>query len=303
MNPPTPDAFSTILMVTDLESNRLEYYNSYAAEIFGIDVNTISENSLFDLISKASVIFFESYILPTIIQSGSCQEVQISVVSNAREKLPAVANVKLFESKIYWSIYLAVARDKLYQELLLARESLENKTEELTLLTRVDPLTNLLNRRALKDDVLKMINQLQRHFLPVTLLLIDIDYFKQINDMFGHDRGDEVLIRLSSALKHLIRATDLLARWGGEEFLLVLYNTDLSNAREFCKRIHCEVSKIEFDDKERLTISIGVATVKTENLTCSDVLEKCVREADVALYRAKNDGRNQTQVFDEINLD
>lgn len=303
MNPPTPDAFSTILMVTDLESNRLEYYNSYAAEIFGIDVNKISENSLFDFISKASVIFFESYILPTIIQSGSCQEVQISVVSNAREKVPAVANVKLFESKIYWSIYLAVARDKLYQELVLARESLENRTEQLTVLARVDPLTELLNRRAVHDDFIAIINQLHRHSLPVTLLLIDIDHFKSINDTLGHSRGDEILIEISGIMKQITRSSDILARWGGEEFLLVLYNTDLSDAQELCERIHRKVNEIELDDEKRLTVSIGVASIKTEDLSGSDIFEKCVREADVALYRAKNDGRNQTQVFDEINLD
>jgi PleD family two-component response regulator len=85
---------------------------------------------------------------------------------------------------------IAVARDKLYQELLDTRENLEQKTEELTLLTRIDPLTSLLNRRAAIDDFTKIINQLNRNFVSVSFLLIDIGWFKKINDTFGHDRGN-----------------------------------------------------------------------------------------------------------------
>jgi diguanylate cyclase (GGDEF)-like protein len=285
----------------DMQTNELEYCNKYATDLLGIDSNKISEYSLFDIISKASSIFFESYIRPTIVSSGSCQEIQISLMLNSKEKIPAVANAKLVESKIYWSIYTTVTRDKLYQELLTTREHLENKTEELTLLTRIDPLTSLLNRRAVIDDLSKIISQLNRNFIPVSFLLIDIDWFKKINDTYGHDRGDEILIELSSILKRVIRASDIVARWGGEEFLVVLYNSNLENTRIFCERLHIEVKSIKLTGDNKLSVSIGGAALKTDNLTCSDVIEKHVKEADIALYEAKNNGRSRTEFFDDMN--
>ena len=302
MKKPTYDSFSSILITTDMQTNRLEYCNKYAIEVLAIDSNKIGEYSLFDIISKASSILFESYILPSIVSSGSCQEIQISLILNSNEKIPAVANVKLVESKAYWSIYIAVTRDKLYQELLAAREHLEKKTEELTLLTRIDPLTSLFNRRAAIDDLSKIISQLNRNFVPVSFLLIDIDWFKKINDTYGHDRGDEILIELSSILKKVTRTSDIVARWGGEEFLVVLYNSNLENTRIFGERLHIEVNSIKLTGDNKLSISVGVASLKVDNLNYSDVIEKHIKEADIALYEAKNNGRSRSYFFDDINF-
>lgn len=299
---PTLDSFPCILIITDMQTNKVEYCNKYAKEFLGIDSNKTTEYSLFDIISKASSIFFESYIRPTIVSSRSCQEIQMSLLLNTNEKVPAVANAELVESKIYWSIYIAVNRDKLYQELLSAREHLENKTEELTLLTRVDPLTSLLNRRAAIDDFTKIIYQLERNVVPVSFLLIDIDWFKKINDIYGHDRGDEILIDLSSILKKVTRTSDIVARWGGEEFLVVLYNSSLENTRIFSERLHREVNNIKLNSDSHLSISVGGTALKSDNLTCSDVIEKHVKEADIALYEAKNNGRSRTEIFDDINF-
>jgi diguanylate cyclase (GGDEF)-like protein len=302
MRKPTLDSFPCLLITADMQSNELEYCNKYATDILGIGSNKINEYSLFDIISKASAIFFESYIRPTIVSSGSCQEIQISLMLSSNEKKPAVANVKLVESKMYWSIYIAVTRDKLYQELLSARDNLEKKTEELTLLTRIDPLTNLLNRRAAIDDLSKIISQLNRKFVPVSFLLIDIDWFKKINDTYGHHRGDEILVELSSILRKVIRTSDIVARWGGEEFLVVLYNSNLENTRIFCERLHIEVNSIKLTGDKKLSVSVGVSTLKTHSLSCSDVIEKYVKEADIALYEAKNNGRCRTEFFGDVNF-
>lgn len=302
MRKPTLDSFPCLLITADIRSNELEYCNKYATDILGIDSNKINEYSLFDIISKASAIFFESYIRPTIVSSGLCQEIQISLMLNSNEKKPAVASVKLVESKMYWSIYIAVTRDKLYQELLSARDNLEKKTEELTLLTRIDPLTTLLNRRAAIDDLGKIISQINRSFVPISFMLIDIDWFKKINDEYGHGRGDEILIELSSILKKVIRTSDVLARWGGEEFLVVLYNSNLEDTRVFCERLHIEVNSIQLTRDKKLSVSVGVSTLTTEHFTCSDVIEKHVKEADIALYEAKNNGRSRTEFFGDINF-
>ncbi len=302
MSQPTLDSFPCILITTDMETNRLEYCNQYATEMLGLDANETAKYSLFDIVSKASAIFFESYIRPSIVTAGACQEIQISLVLNSNEKVPAVANAKLVDSKIYWSIYIAVTRDKLYQELLAAREHLEKKTEELSLLTRIEPLTNLLNRRAAIDDVTKIIHQLRRKFVPTSFLQIDIDWFKKINDTSGHGRGDEILIEISSILKNITRTSDIVARWGGEEFLVVLYNSDLENTRIFCERLHLEVHHIKLAGDKTLSISVGVSTLNADHLTSSHVIEKLVKEADIALYKAKENGRNRTEFFGDINF-
>ncbi len=301
MSKPTLDSFPCVLIVTDMETNKLEYSNQFANELLGLNAN--STYSLFDIISKASSILFESYIRPAIFSNGSCEEIQISLILNDKNKAPAVAHIKLMDSKLYWSIYVAIARDKLYQELLAAREHLESKTEKLTFLTRVDPLTNLHNRRAAIDDLTKVIHQLKRHFMPMSFLAIDIDWFKRINDNLGHNRGDEVLTELSSILKRVTRTSDIVARWGGEEFLVVLYNANLENTQTFCKRLHKEVRKVKPSADTSLSISIGVSVLQPRDLAYSDVIDKQINEADEALYEAKNSGRNKTGFYKEINPD
>ncbi|WP_440877038.1 GGDEF domain-containing protein [Thalassotalea sp. PLHSN55] len=296
---PTLDCFPCILLTTDMQSNRLEYCNKYAKDVLALTADEITEYSLFDIISKASAIFFESYIRPTLVSSGSCQEIQISLMLPANEKIAAVANLQLVDTKIFWSIYIAVARDKLYQELLAAREHLEIKTEELTLLTRVDPLTNLLNRRAAIDDFTKVLNQLNRNFVATSFLLIDIDWFKKINDTYGHNRGDDILVELANVLKKMTRSSDIVARWGGEEFLMVLYNSDLKNTHLFCQRLHQEVNAITIAQDKKLSISVGAAALNANDLTSDDVIEKYVKCADIALYQAKVNGRNRTEIFDD----
>jgi diguanylate cyclase (GGDEF)-like protein len=169
------------------------------------------------------------------------------------------------------------------------------------LLTRIDPLTSLLNRRAAIDDLSKIIIQLNRNFIPVSFLLIDIDWFKKINDTFGHDRGDEILIKLSSMLSDVTRSSDIVSRWGGEEFIVVLYNSNFDNTRIFCDRLHRKVHSIGLTENLKLSISVGVSALNADNLTCFNVIEKLVKGADVALYKAKDNGRNRTEFFDQIN--
>lgn len=298
MNKPTLDSFPCLLIVTDMETNKLEYSNQYANDLLGLNVN--AENNLFDILSKASSILFESYIRPAIFSVGSCEEIQISLLLSDKKKAPAVAHIKLLDSKLYWSIYVAAARDKLYQELLAAREHLESKTEKLTLLTRIDPLTSLDNRRAATDDLAKIINQLKRQFMPVSFLTIDIDWFKKINDRFGHNRGDEVLTELSCILKRVTRASDIVARWGGEEFLVVLYKANLEDTRAFCKRLHEEARKVKPSSDSTLSICIGVSVLQPEDLVYPDVIDMQINKADEALYRAKNSGRNRTEFYEEV---
>lgn len=295
MNKISPDCFPCLLITTDMETSKVGYANQYAVDIIGLALDT--DINLFDLISKASWIFFESYIRPALLKNGQCTEVQITLVSGQAKQIPAVANISLVESVLFWSIYTAEDRDILYQELLLSREHLETQNERLLVLSRKDPLTSLLNRRAAADDFMKLAKQLKRSFIPISFLLIDIDWFKDINDNYGHDIGDEILVKLANTLNGASRGTDILARWGGEEFLIILYNSDATNTQLFSSRLHEEIKSILLPNNESLTVSIGITSLSKNELDENGLLDRVLKRADGALYLAKDNGRNRTEIL------
>ena len=300
MTQPSLDSFPCLLMVTDFETNKLEYINRSASACLGINTDDIQQHSLFDIISKASSIFFESYVRPTIVSTGECQEVQLSLVASSGEKLPAVANIELAQAKIYWSVYTAVARDRLYQELIEVRGQLEEETEKLVRLTRIDPLTQLLNRRAALDDLNSLQKRLQRQFIPVSFVVIDIDLFKKLNDTYGHSHGDEVLVKVAAILQHVSRASDIVVRWGGEEFLVVLYGSCVEDTHCFCERLHSAISSLNDSIDGEVSVSVGVSALSAEYSVCSEMIDNCIKEADAALYQAKSNGRSRTEYFESI---
>ncbi|MGY5956946.1 sensor domain-containing diguanylate cyclase [Kosakonia sp. BK9b] len=156
--------------------------------------------------------------------------------------------------------------------------------QELEYAAHRDALTGLLNRR----QFYHLTEQILPTALDFSLLLVDTDHFKQINDRFGHQRGDEVLIELARTLESGSRSGDYVFRWGGEEFLLLLPHTTLEAALEIAERVRLAVASISMSGLPGITVSIGVARhMQNESL---DALFKRV---DEALYRAKNNGRNQ----------
>jgi diguanylate cyclase (GGDEF)-like protein len=210
-----------------------------------------------------------------------------------------VANISVVDDYLYWSIHLAAKRDKLYQELIDTRDALEDKTQTLHHLTRTDALTSLYNRRAILFDL----NSIMEHskvlhvHVPVAFLMIDIDFFKQINDKYGHDTGDDVLKAVSKTLLECIDSEDLVARWGGEEFLIIRYSSELEQTQQFCKKLHEKISHI-INHQKPITVSIGVAQTNT---ACGNV-EAVIKQADVALYKAKDSGRNRTEFLSYLDV-
>lgn len=161
---------------------------------------------------------------------------------------------------------------------------------ELKELTLVDSLTGLYNRRYFDLYVEKAIPLSELTDAPLFLIMIDIDYFKKINDTYGHHCGDEVLKGLASILRTNLRASDALIRMGGEEFVILLPETILEECKHIAERLHNEVkqTKIIYENKEiSLTISVGVAQYNKEPIN------KFVEKADSALYQAKQTGRNR----------
>jgi len=169
---------------------------------------------------------------------------------------------------------------------------LYNLKEEFKKQANTEPLTKLFNRRYFLDHAEREFNRAKRHSSDLALMSIDIDYFKKINDEFGHPAGDKVLIKVSNSLKSYIRTEDILARIGGEEFSILLPETSLKAAREVAERIRHGQSKMiltgEWRGEINVTLSIGIATFEVND----NKFEQLFSRADKALYLAKNAGRN-----------
>lgn len=176
------------------------------------------------------------------------------------------------------------------------RSALREK-ERLNLLEKwatTDPLTGLYNRRYFFEQANREIERSTRNQSPLTFVIMDIDHFKKVNDQYGHLLGDDVLEILAALFKESLRKVDICCRFGGEEFVLCLPDTDQDTAFEVAERVRKQAKKLSFEtDKEtiHITISMGIASYKQ-----NDSLETVLKRADEALYLAKDSGRDQTQI-------
>ena len=175
-----------------------------------------------------------------------------------------------------------------------ALETTRADNRRLEALATTDPLTRVLNRRALLDRLNAEVDRARRYESGLTLLLIDVDHFKQINDTAGHLAGDSVLRQLGSLLEEAIRNVDIIARYGGEEFVAILPETSTEGGAAFADRLRERIAGQSFDvgveQPVHLTVSIGIATFPSARVTSTEDL---FARADEALYRAKAGGRNQ----------
>lgn len=198
--------------------------------------------------------------------------------------------------------------------LLALTERLRIANLQLQRLSETDPLTQVLNRRRFLEIASQQLQLATRHGHPTSILLLDFDHFKQINDRFGHQVGDQVLVAAAAAIKRLCRRTDALARFGGEEFILLLPHTGHAGAETMAERIRTEVRQLSFLDSARqrpldltVTVSIGGATSAASaspadtpaNVpgaappdTLMSRVDALISHADALLYAAKAAGRD-----------
>jgi diguanylate cyclase (GGDEF)-like protein len=168
-------------------------------------------------------------------------------------------------------------------------EALNRKLESVAM---TDPLTHLANRRALFDRFAGELERARRYGRPFAVAMVDVDHFKRFNDTEGHRCGDEALIRIGQALRTALRRSDVVGRYGGEEFLILMPETPLAQARETAERLRKTVAQLEVpgaDGGRHLTLSIGIAVFPEHG----ESPEALVAAADARLYRAKEGGRNQ----------
>lgn len=172
-------------------------------------------------------------------------------------------------------------------DLAMSVKLLNENNQKLTWLAMYDPLTNLFNRRALINQVHQELANKTMHFHSTSLILIDLDYFKAVNDTFGHDVGDQVLMHVADFLSANVRKQDLIARWGGEEFVILLRDTSIERSEQIATNLQEKMKLENFSPVTSMTFSAGVAT-----LSAGQSFDDLIANADKALYTAKKSGRN-----------
>ena len=180
------------------------------------------------------------------------------------------------------------SRERKIQVLLSENKKLLTENQKLNNLSMTDALTGLMNRRAMGPIIINEINRTNRYKTPVSLLILDLDHFKRINDNYGHDLGDKVLQSLAEGVISICRKTDHCARWGGEEFIVLASETTGLNALVLAEKIRCMVEKMNLLEQDILTVSIGVSTYHR-----GESFEEWFNRSDEALYQAKDTGRNR----------
>ena len=166
--------------------------------------------------------------------------------------------------------------------------SITTQKSEFEIKSCIDELTQIPNRAKFNQVLHREIERYQRYNQEFSLIILDIDHFKRFNDIHGHQTGDDILRDLSQLIKNRIRTTDLLARWGGEEFVIILSNTLIDAAHNFAESIRVSIEDYNFNNNLKLTCSFGVT-----GITEGDYEELIFQRADSALYQAKKDGRNR----------
>lgn len=177
----------------------------------------------------------------------------------------------------------------LARELKKKQRALERANERIAQLARTDSLTGLANRREFHEQLSKAAATARRHAIPLSVALADIDHFKSVNDDFGHDAGDQALKMFADLLAAQSRTEDLPARWGGEEFIVMMPATSGQDAIAFANRVRALFAETQCDTVPRsMTVSFGVATLAQDEAD-----DSLISRADEALYRAKREGRNR----------
>ena len=207
------------------------------------------------------------------------------VVVDEQGRLSGVVGQKELISLTYsrWVVLM-----KEYQEELSEINTiLENKYKEYEFMATTDPLTGLYNRYKFSELYLTAYKSMIQRDNKLSLLILDIDYFKKVNDTYGHNVGDAALVQVSHAILRTLRNIDIVCRWGGEEFVALMPTVDLSQASFISEKIRRNVEELEIDTIGNLTVSIGVSEVRE-----GDSVNDVVSRADEALYLAKTTGRN-----------
>lgn len=206
------------------------------------------------------------------------------------------------EAELNARIYASLRTKALQDELKERNKQLEDLLHKLEVMAITDYLTEVYNRRHFEEILRREFRRAVRYNLHLSCLMCDIDHFKRINDTYGHAAGDAVLKEIARIITSNLREVDVIGRWGGEEFAVLLTQAKKEDAKKVGERIIKAVSGYKFQglpEKERITISIGVASVPED--PDIDNWERLIKAADEALYKAKRNGRNRIELYEPLN--
>ena len=272
-----------VLLVKDVSGIYRETYNAFIAlSIYSLLIVSFLS---FMLLRIASVLANRIIFLKDVTASIEKRDFSVVELLNGSEDS--------WKDEVY---ELRHSIQNMALSLKSAFEELEQKKKELEQLAYYDPLTGMPNRRFFFDQTAILMENAKRYGMPLSLLVMDIDHFKKINDTYGHDAGDLVLKSFAEILRKSIRHADLPARFGGEEFVLLMPNTNLQQAKVVAERIRSNFqnSVVVYQGQEiSTTVSGGLATY-TPGVQSIDEL---IKMADEALYEAKRGGRNRIEVY------
>lgn len=184
--------------------------------------------------------------------------------------------------------YRSVTLTRYNQKLSEAYDLLEKRTQELDRISHTDALTSIYNRLRLDETLTSEVNRFKRYRAEFSLIILDIDYFKRVNDKYGHPTGDRLLIDLCKLISEQLRSTDIFGRWGGEEFMILCPATSKEEAIITAEKLRRAIEETHFEPVGHITVSFGVTTVED-----GDGEKELVSRADKQLYRAKSEGRNR----------
>lgn len=270
------------------------FVGGYFTTDLGWEIESLIQQPLKKMLTRASILFFDSYVIPLLLNNGSCSEVRLSLLSGKGEHIPIVANIRNEGELQYWVITAATDREELYQQYKKVRRELEERADALAELSVTDSLTGLINRRELDRCLHIAVQKARQDGSELAVMLLDVDHFKRINDNFGHAAGDKALKALAELLRGQQRHGDLFGRFGGEEFLLIVPGMGREAGQGFAERLLEAVREMEIDGIS-FTASIGHSQFDASK---DQKFEALVKRADLALYQAKQAGRNRA-VFKE----
>ncbi|MBF0316739.1 MAG: diguanylate cyclase [Nitrospirae bacterium] len=224
--------------------------------------------------------------------SGGCTNIMSYIKEHSEEEIIVSINTENTDidscsPRAYILKYAQLPESETYVFSLTDVENYENKRKELEIITITDELTGLYNKRYFNETLSLHVNNRQRYDYPISLIFFDIDHFKTVNDKYGHLLGDCVLKELAKLVSEQTRGQDVLARWGGEEFVVLMPHIDLDGAVKFAQRLRLDIEGQNMCDIN-ITSSFGVVTY-----ICGETGSDFLNRADALLYEAKRSGRNK----------